>query len=89
VRGPASHEPTRPKTINDIRIGDWATRGYFLKAKCPNCGADRQVDPVFVHTFFGQEHHWNEGTDNDRIGKRLRCGTCGHRGATVRVVTDR
>lgn len=78
----------RDSIISQTRMGDWWSRKISLRAMCPKCSAERQVPSKSVLDLFGQEHHWNEGTDNDRIGKRLRCGTCGHRGAQVMVVRE-
>jgi hypothetical protein len=68
-------------------MGDWHFHSIGLRAKCANCGADREVSTIFVLNHFGPEHRFNEARDIPRITKHLTCGTCGAKGtASVKVV---
>jgi hypothetical protein len=74
--------------VHDTRMGDWWSKGYTIRALC-QCGAERQVPSASILKLFGQEHHWKEGFDNERMAKALVCGTCKRKGlATVRVVIE-
>jgi hypothetical protein len=77
-----------PRMYDESRIGDWWRYGISLRALCLDCGAERQIPPARILTFFGgDEHRFNLDRDGPRLANALVCGSCKAKGrATVRLV---
>ena len=87
VLGPASHEPSREKTLSDIRLGDWWRYALSLRALCTNCGAERPVPMSGLFKAYGEEMRITEA-DLPRIAKRSRCLSCGEVGKVTLVIVE-
>ena len=64
-------------------VSDFARRGYNLRIRCPGC--ERVIDASAVE-MLQELHRRRVSRQIEAMEHRMRCQTCGHRGAHISPV---